>query len=246
MITGIDVSAYQEPAAIDWVKLFDEGIKYTIIKAAEGIGDEKYKAELHANAAASADMMVGYYAFLRPRLPKYEAEKAEGTDVRASARAQAKQFLRNLEGLPPATFGIWADMEVVDPDKKLTAQQLTDFLSEFCSYCDENSPYMVGIYAGAYFLRDNLTPKCMSKAGLQKYPLWIPWYGVESPQWIPEPWTQYAIHQWTDAGTFEGYPKRLDVNRAYPEFVRDVIKNLPGISELPEWVRDFLANTIKE
>jgi len=239
LVIGVDVSAHQDPSQIDWKRFREQGVRYAVFKAAEGIGDALYDADKHAAKAAEEDLLIGYYAFMRPRLPKYAEECAEGTDVRASARAQADQFVKNIGALPFPTFGLWADIET--KDENLTSQHVTDFLEEFCSRCAA-SGFLVGIYSGFYFLKDQLDADALRAAGLSKYPLWIPWYHGKptGPKRIPPPWDDWVVHQWTDTGKLDGFSGNLDLNVAKREFVTKILRDLPGVRLMPEWAQDFL------
>jgi lysozyme len=245
LIVGVDVSAHQPPDEIDWEAFRAAGVRYAILKAAEGIGGALYKADEHAARAEAAGVLVGYYAFMRPRLPKYNAELAQGNDVKAAARAQAEQFLDNVSALPYPSMGLWADIEVVDPKKELTAHQLADFLEEFCVRC-AISGLPVGIYSGYYFLRDTLTTDALRERGLERFPLWIPWYhgSATGPKRTPAPWTDWDIHQWTEKGNLPGYDGPLDLNVAKRESVTKILKSHPGMRILPGWAQDLLVPTV--
>ena len=245
LIIGVDGSAHQTPHEIDWEAIRAAGVRYAILKAAEGIGGALYKADQHASRAEAAGVLLGYYAFMRPRLPKYNAELAQGDDVRAAARGQAEQFLDNVSALPYPAMGLWADLEVLDPKKRLTAHQLADFLEEFCVRC-ATVGYPVGIYSGYYFLRDEITPDALRERGLERFPLWIPWYhgSATGPKRIPEPWSEWSIHQWTEKGKLPGYKGPIDLNVARRKSVTKILKSHPGARILPDWAQDLLIPAV--
>jgi len=235
LVVGIDVSAYQPPESLDWVKLRESGVRFVIIKAAEGIGSENYRADEHAANAAAEGIAVGYYAFCRPRLPKYSDEKAEGSDEKASARAQAKQLIANVQGLVPPFFCLWADMETNDG---LNKEQLTNFALEFCKTLTDNG-YDAGIYAGFYYIQDEMS----AVAELAQYPLWIPWYTGEptGPRKVPPPWTDWAIHQWTDKEILPGFTGPLDANVAKAKWFQRQFYDTILLRNLPEWAAKWLT-----
>jgi len=233
-IKGVDVSAHQPPDSIDWAKLYAQGVRYAIIKAADGIGDNTYQAGEHAEKAFQAGMRIGYYSYSRPRsVPKYDAERQYGVGWEATATGQANQLVKNVQGLPFPSMGLWLDLEsnADNMDPKTLAAWSLKFLTVL-----ESEKYAAGIYSGYYFFLGNVYPE----EALAEYPLWIPWYTGEptGPKQVPAPWKTWAIHQWTDQGELDGYDGPLDLDVARPTAYRSILfrSRLMRMPSLFRWV----------
>lgn len=235
-IVGVDVSAHQPPEKIDWKALHKQGVRFAIIKAAEGVGDNTYRAGEHANKAVAAGVHVGYYSFARPRTAaKYEAEREIGPGWEATALAQGRQLVDNVKDLPFPSMGLWLDLEVNDDQMDPTT--LAAWSETFLSVLSD-ARYATGIYAGYYFLKENVAPT----ETLAEQPLWIPWYhgAATGPRRTPPLWKDWAIHQWTDKGRLDGYDGPLDLNVAQPSAYRRILlrSRLQRLPKLLRWAFD--------
>ena len=89
---GIDVSSYQTPSALNWQVLYEEGIRWVIIKSSEGSGrlSRVYETAVQhtVNVLNSGlPIRIGYYHYCRADL------RPRGADYRQDAISEASRFL---------------------------------------------------------------------------------------------------------------------------------------------------------
>ena len=89
---GIDVSSFQTPSALNWQVLYEEGIRWVIIKSSEGSGrlSRVYETAVQhtVNVLNSGlPIRIGYYHYCRADL------RPRGADYRQDAISEASRFL---------------------------------------------------------------------------------------------------------------------------------------------------------
>ncbi len=184
---GIDVSRYQ--GTIDWALLAGAEVKFAYIQISRKIDDIDPKFETNWQAAKELGILRGAYQRFQP-----------DEDV----IGQADIFLEKLgvfeEGdLPP--------MLDVEDSGGLGADAIALHVRQWLSYVEAELGVRPIIYTGRYFWRDTL-----ESADFTEYPLWIAHYTEGCPT-IPEPWQQWAIHQYSSQAVLPGITENtVDVN----------------------------------
>ena len=94
---GIDVSSFQDPSALNWQTLYDEGVRWVIIKSSEGTGRLKSRGQARVYNTAiqhtvnvlrsGLPIRIGYYHYCRADT------RPEGTDYTQDALNEANTFL---------------------------------------------------------------------------------------------------------------------------------------------------------
>ncbi len=191
----IDISSYQ--GIVDWLTFSEwnakqsDPVKGVYIKASQGVNGQDKLALINARGAAKIGLPIGYYHFAT-------LNKA---DVVADALSEASDFQAQLRNLPAAQLPPAIDIETdelsLDPFQVLLWVQtwrknLTNSI----------------IYSGPYFLNQHLPPG----HGLGSMGLWVAHYGTEHPL-IPNGWSTYYLHQYTDKGVIGGIKGNVDLSR---------------------------------
>lgn len=191
----IDVSSYQ--GNINWQDLEDwnhkssDPITGVYIKISQGINSHDPKAYINAQGAKDKHLDFGYYHFAT----------LNKSDVVADATAEANDVLAQLKTLPPANMSLALDIET--DELNLPADQVLAWINKFRSFF----PSIV-LYSGPYFLNQHLPPQ----HGLGTIPLWLAEYTTGKPL-LPQGWSSYWLHQYSDKGQVGGIVGNVDVSR---------------------------------
>lgn len=226
-IRGIDISSHQ--GKIDFDKVKQAGYSFVIIKAGQGTTPMKTFRERYLPAVQKAGLDWGAYWWT-------DAVTVE------EAKAEARAFLKEMEGLKP-TFPLWVDQEYNSPHEKCTKQQRTDMVKAFLDVLQE-----AGYYAGLYCSYDWIT-NWLDASQLTAYDKWIAQYSG-SCSYTGE----YGIWQngvigtkgkkgvhYTILGKVPGIEENCDVNYCYKDYPK-IIKaaGLNGWGDKPP-EQDFQA-----
>ncbi len=184
---GIDVSRYQ--GDIDWSLVAGADVKFAYIQISRAIDDIDPKFEENWAGAKSAGILRGAYQRFQP-----------DQDV----QAQANIF---LDKLGPFEAGDLPPMLDVEDSGGLPGATIAQRTREWLEIVEAATGVRPTIYTGRFFWRDTV-----NSADFADYPLWIAHYTKDCPN-IPEPWTDWAIHQYSASAVLPGITvNTVDVN----------------------------------
>ncbi|WP_138472185.1 DUF2272 domain-containing protein [Poseidonocella sp. HB161398] len=202
MLLGVDVSHHQNPAKIDWEKLFQSNVRFAFIRATYGVKEDETFLD-HVEYARQSGILTGAYHFLR-----YKSSQP--------AEAQAEAFLEALEPLAPHAQPMllpMLDLEDNSFDDPInTAHDRRTFVemtNTWLRIVEKELGRMAGIYTRASFFDHDLG----APAGFGVRPLWIAHYTTKPSPNLPQAWSGHTFWQFTDKGKLPGFDRRLDLNR---------------------------------
>ena len=210
-VNGIDASEWQG-SSFPWDNVEIDGNRFAIIRAgvctsAGQTYEDKYWSK-NIVEARKTDLLLGAYWYMHST---------------ASPEAQANKFVSILKKSQGETLalGWWLDVE----EDTITF----DMVSRFYQCFFGQWPYyplawkahwpdaQLGIYTSQY-----MWSKVAGAEGvdLSWLPLWVADWGEnrEEPR-LPSSWKEWAIWQYTSAGSVSGYSGNVDMNYANPAFV---------------------------
>jgi GH25 family lysozyme M1 (1,4-beta-N-acetylmuramidase) len=238
-IHGADISRWQHPddKAIDFVKMYNAGIRFVFIKASDTreSADQlsvKYAAMDHY-AAQAAGIYTGFYHYAI--LP----DVTEPEEIKKDALAQAQKVVWRL-----ASMGGYSDRDLpyaLDLENKCvrystsgacqkyaTRSAVTLWATTFLASLKEKTGRAPILYSYANFLEGSMN----RSSELAQYPLWLAQYAIDPANPINQPglkaggcyvhsWTgencdsQWAVWQYSSCGIAPKYGvpgNRLDLN----------------------------------
>ncbi len=185
-VQGIDVSHLQ--GTIDWSQVLQAGMRFTFIKATDGITWTDPLFASNWSGAKAAGLLRGAYHF-------YETDD--------DPTAQAEQFLSVVQtgpgDLPPVV-----DFETLATGTQSAAQALQD-LQTWLGVVAQATGRTPIVYT------DNSFWNSLGSPAFGGYPLWIAEYGVQTPK-LPTGWTSWAFWQYSESGTVAGVPVAVDLD----------------------------------
>lgn len=198
-IKGMDISTHQKE--VDWKAVKNDGVKYVILRAGFGDGNQDAMFTKHIKGALDVGLDVGIYWFLYP------------TSV-DEARNEAKKCLKIIESYKgKINYPIYADYEY-DSDRyakeqgvNVTKDFRTDCIVAFCEEI-ENAGYYAGWYANLDYIRNKVD---MSR--LERYDLWLADY-TGGPNYT------CGMQQFTSSGKVDGITGEVDMNTAFYDYPR--------------------------
>lgn len=196
-IKGIDVSTFQKE--VDWEQVKADGVKFAILRAGFGDGNQDAMFESHMKGALDAGLDVGIYWFLYPTSA-------------AEARQEARKCLELLEPYKgKINYPIYADYEY-DSDRYAQEQGVTvtntfrtDCITAFCDEVEK-----AGWYAGWYANLDYIRNK-VDMSRLKRYDLWLADY-TGGPNY------DCGMQQFTSSGQVDGITGGVDCNTAFRDY----------------------------
>ncbi len=197
---GIDLSSWQDPAAMDYKKIAMR-IDFAILRAGftgHGTGTELKKDnafETHYRNFNNLKVPLGVYWY-------------SCADTAEKGIAEAKEVLRLVKG-KNIQYPIFWDTEDEYFQIMASREQLTEAALAFCQTI-EAAGYKAGVYSHAYWLRERL-----DLDQLQDYAIWMASYERYPARDIP-----YDMLQFTDEGVLAGYDGPLDLNYGFVDFLR--------------------------
>lgn len=185
-LKGIDVSYYQ--GRIDWNAARRDGVAFAFIRVSDGVTFVDPRFEENWRNARAAGVRRGAYQFFRSNKDPV---------------AQADLLLQAMGPLQDGDLPPVIDVESTDgqPRSVIVAK-----VARWVDRVEQALGVRPIIYTGPYFWRDNVAGESFGDN-----PLWIAHYGTECPL-VPEPWTRFAFHQFTDSGRVTGVSGNVDVN----------------------------------
>lgn len=181
---GIDVSHYQGRCDFQFLK--SRNVEFVIAKCTEYGVDDQYAND--RKSAADNGIIFGAYDFFHPK---------------RDAVSQAHFFLDHAQP-KKGDLRPMLDAETLDA---LPPQNLVRAMGQWLEVVEKATGAPPIIYAGPYFLRALRLPP-----SFKRYPLCIAHYGTSAPM-VPNPWTNWTIHQYTDKGNLPGINGREDLDR---------------------------------
>lgn len=196
---GIDVSKWNKE--IDWQAVADSGVDFAIIRcgyrgSSTGALVEDPYFKKNIEGAEAAGIKVGIYFFTQA------VNSVEAVEEASMALALSKQYKLALP--------IFIDTEGAGGNGRadgLDVETRTAVCEAFCKTI-ENAGFNGGIYASKHWLEHNLTMDDLSD-----YTVWLAQYS-KSATYEGE----YALWQYTSAGTVDGIETRVDLNMCYMDY----------------------------
>lgn len=165
MICGIDISEYQGVISDAQWKDIKAKCGFVIIRfgyRGYGTGQLKVDAQFQNNLSAVRRYKIPYGLYFFTQA----TTAAEGR--------QEAEMIANAFDIQSATYGIWCDTEDAAKGNgradRISKEARTIAVRAFCDTI-KGKGGISGVYAGAYWLRDNLI-----QSDLAAYPIWCPCY----------------------------------------------------------------------
>lgn len=125
--------------------------------------------------------------------------------VHADPRAEAEHFLAHYHDLEPSALQPALDLETGTPDAHMRVWAV-----EWCRIVERELGVWPLIYSYGGFLAGLRAPRPIGGG------LWLASYGrddgADHPYFVPSPWRQARMHQFTSVGKLAGVPVRLDLS----------------------------------
>jgi GH25 family lysozyme M1 (1,4-beta-N-acetylmuramidase) len=204
MIFGIDVSKWQ--GIIEWNKVASAGVKYTFVKATEGVGYVDPMLKSNVQGALAAGLKAGLYHFLRVDNPDPVAEAAH--------------FIQTIRGMQYD----WIVCDIEDAKGKSSAD-VVSYTRTWLQEVEQATGKRPIVYTYVSFANQYL------KDSLAAWPLWIAHYNSQGPG--STAWADWICWQYTDSGTVDGIAGNVDCNWMTPEFFAG--HNNTGGDRMPNW-----------
>jgi uncharacterized protein (TIGR03382 family) len=187
-VKGIDVSYYQ--GTIDWSKVAGAGVKFAFIRASDGDNFDDPSFATYWSGSRAAGVIHGAYQFFRPEQDPI---------------AQADLLLSKIGTLQPDDLPPVLDVEVADG---VGASALAAGVKKWVDHVAAAIGRPPIIYTGYYFWQDSV-----GGADMTSSPLWHAQYTTASCPTIADPWTNWALWQYTSTGSVAGIGGSVDVDR---------------------------------
>ena len=209
-LQGVDTSSGQGTVA--WSSAKTAGVDWAVMKATQGNYDHDSAFPLNWAPAKAAGVVRGAYHFFDPTL--------DGV-------TQANYFLAAMGPLDAEDLSPMLDVECpTGPDEDclgfsggtgvIDAADFRTHLLDWLNAVEAATGRKPIIYTYVSFFAGTGaagTGTNVNTTGLDAYPLWIADYSGTSCFIAPTPWTQAAIWQYDDNGTFSGISDEVDVDR---------------------------------
>ena len=191
MILGYDAAQHYQ-GELNYDALKEKGGQFIIIKAGEGLKD--YKSQDYVKTAKDNGLLVGTYWYYR------QVISWGGQDIWCEPKKQAQMYFEATKGneqeIPPA----------LDIEKTGNPYFRADDIHTCLEEIKRLSGRIPMIYTGYYIWRDDVK----SPAWSTDYPLWLAQYRDTSLIELPKPFTNWAIHQFSESTKVDG--KVIDHN----------------------------------
>ena len=208
-IHGADISRWQHPndKVIDFVKMYDAGIRFVMIKASDTRDDAdslslKYLVMDHS-AAQAAGIYTGFYHYTI--LPDVSDDDAVIRDATAQAQ-KAIWRLASIGGYTERDLPYALDLENKCVrlsssgacQKYATRSQVTLWATTFLRILKEKTGKVPLLYSYSNFLEGSM----VRNAELAQYPLWLAQYAIDPSDPLNAPGLKASgcyVHSWTGA-----------------------------------------------
>ena len=208
-IHGADISRWQHPndKTIDFVKMYDAGIRFVMIKASDtrDAADAlalKYLVMDHS-AAQAAGIYTGFYHYTI--LPDVDSDEEIIRDATAQAQ-KAIWRLASIGGYTERDLPYALDLEnkcvrlstTGACQKYATRSQVTLWATVFLRILKEKTSKTPFLYSYSNFLESSMN----RNAELAQYPLWLAQYAIDPFDPLNQPGLKISgcyVHSWTGA-----------------------------------------------
>jgi len=208
-IHGADISRWQHPndKTIDFVKMYDAGIRFVMIKASDTRDDAdalslKYLVMDHS-AAQAAGIYTGFYHYAI--LPDVDDDEAVVRDATAQAQ-KAIWRLASIGGYTERDLPYALDLEnkcvrlstTGACQKYATRAQVTLWATVFLRILKEKTGKTPILYSYSNFLEGSMN----RNTELAQYPLWLAQYAIDPFDPLNQPGLKAGgcyVHSWTGA-----------------------------------------------
>ncbi|CAB4600236.1 MAG: lysozyme M1 (1,4-beta-N-acetylmuramidase) [Actinobacteria bacterium] len=208
-IHGADISRWQHPndKTIDFVKMYDAGIRFVMIKASDTRDDAdalslKYLVMDHS-AAQAAGIYTGFYHYTI--LPDVSDDEEVIRDATAQAQ-KAVWRLASIGGYTERDLPYALDLEnkcvrlstTGACQKYATRAQVTLWATVFLRILKEKTGKTPFMYSYSNFLESSMN----RNAELAQYPLWLAQYAIDPFDPLNQPGLKTSgcyVHSWTGA-----------------------------------------------
>ena len=208
-IHGADISRWQHPndKTIDFVKMYDAGIRFVMIKASDtrDAADAlalKYLVMDHS-AAQAAGIYTGFYHYTI--LPDVDSDEEIIRDATAQAQ-KAIWRLASIGGYTERDLPYALDLEnkcvrlstTGACQKYATRSQVTLWATVFLRILKEKTSKTPFLYSYSNFLESSMN----RSAELAQYPLWLAQYAIDPFDPLNQPGLKISgcyVHSWTGA-----------------------------------------------
>jgi GH25 family lysozyme M1 (1,4-beta-N-acetylmuramidase) len=187
-LKGIDVSVFQ--GTVNWSAVKNDGVSFAFIRVSDGVNTNDEFFAQNWQGARTAGVRRGAYQFFRPS---------------QDPLAQADLLVDAIGALSPGDLPPVLDLEVMSGQSAATVRARAQ---QWLARVEERLGITPIIYTGPYFWRDNVGAPAFGA----NHPLWIAHYTSQCPL-VPEPWSTWKLHQFTDSGLIDGIEGPVDVNR---------------------------------
>ena len=207
-IHGADISRWQHPndKAIDFVKMYDAGLRFVMIKASDTRDDAdalalKYLVMDHS-AAQAAGIYTGFYHYAI--LPNV----SDNAGIIRDATAQAQKVLWRLASIGGYTqrdlpYALDLENACVQASsgactKYATRSHVTLWATTFLGLLKEKTGKTPILYSYPNFLEGSM----VRNAELAQYPLWLAQYAIDPSDPLNAPGLKASgcyVHSWTGA-----------------------------------------------
>ena len=208
-IHGADISRWQHPndKTIDFVKMYDAGIRFVMIKASDTRDSAdalalKYLVMDHS-AAQAAGIYTGFYHYTI--LPDVDSDEEIIRDATAQAQ-KAIWRLASIGGYTERDLPYALDLEnkcvrlstTGACQKYATRSQVTLWATVFLRILKEKTSKTPFLYSYSNFLESSMN----RNAELAQYPLWLAQYAIDPFDPLNQPGLKISgcyVHSWTGA-----------------------------------------------
>lgn len=208
-IHGADISRWQHPndQAIDFVKMYEAGIRFVMIKASDTRDDSdalalKYLVMDHS-AAQAAGIYTGFYHYAV--LPDVDDE----AEIIRDATAQAQKVIWRLASVGGYTerdlpYALDLENKCVRPSptgaclKYASRSEVTLWATTFLALLKEKTGKTPIMYSYSSFLEGSMN----RSFELAQYPLWLAHYALDPANPVNQPGLKSNgcyVHSWTSA-----------------------------------------------
>src|SRR5581483_4573767 len=186
-VEGIDVSEYQ--GNINWSQVKASGREFAIIRTGDGMYQDPYFSQNWSGAKA-AGLIRGVYQFFEP-----------GEDP----VAQANLMLSMMGSIGPGDLPPMIDVEVTGGQSGAT---ITSKIHQWVNTVQAATGRKPLVYTGTWFWDPNV-----GSADFASYPLVESWYCSSCCPNLPNPWSDFAMWQYSSTGAVPGISGNVDLDK---------------------------------
>ena len=186
-IRGIDVSYYQQQP--DWNLVANDDVRFAFIRVSDGLVNIDSEFDRNWREARRVGIRRGAYQFFRPNLDPI---------------AQADLLVDRMGALESGDLPPVIDVEATGG---LTPANVAARVHTWIERVQARIGVVPIIYTAPYFCRDNVGSPSYST----EHHLWLAHYTTACPL-VPEPWSRFTFHQYTDSGSVAGIIGSVDMN----------------------------------